>query len=107
VRTMLLPRFAAIEQARAESAALRVELDRVGGAADRLAARLDRMPITGATTVHAAHLRHPGVQAVFARRGLPACSDCAVGSDETIAEAALSEGMGLDDLLSELNLLVR
>lgn len=69
-------------------------------------ARLDRAPITGATTVHAAHARHPGVQALFARRGLPRCTDCAVGADETLAEAAFGEDFALDTLLSEIHALL-
>lgn len=93
--------------ARAEVRALHRALDAAEQTADRLAAILDRAPITGATTIHAAHARHPGVQAVFAARGLPACPDCAVGVDESVAEAALSEGLDLSDLLLELNSLLR
>jgi hybrid cluster-associated redox disulfide protein len=59
-------------------------------------------PLTGSTTVHQAWRRHPGVQAVFARRHLPACDGCAVGIDETLAEAALGHGFDLDQLLAEL-----
>lgn len=66
-------------------------------------ARLDDSVLTGATTVHAAHARHPAIQAVFARHGLPRCPDCAVGADETLAEAAFGEGLQFDALLTELN----
>jgi hypothetical protein len=69
-------------------------------------ARLDRSPFTDATTVHAAHARHPGVQAIFARHGLPRCPDCAVGADETLAEAAYGEDLPLVGLLDELNALL-
>lgn len=68
--------------------------------------RLDRSPVTGTTTVHAAHARHPGVGALFAARGLPACPDCAVGADETLAEAAFGEGFDLAGLIKEIRALV-
>lgn len=70
-------------------------------------ARLDRQPFTSATPIHVAWRRHPGVGAVFRRYGLPRCLDCAVGADETIAEAALSEGFSANQLLAELNALLR
>lgn len=69
--------------------------------------RLEQGPFHGGMTVHAAHDRHPGVAAIFAARRLPACPQCAVGADETLGEAAFGEGFGLDDLLRELNLLLR
>lgn len=65
-------------------------------------ARLDREPLSGRLTVHAAHARHPGVQAVFAQFGLPSCPSCAVGADETLEEAARGEGFELEALLSAL-----
>lgn len=74
-----------------------------GVAADNLHARLDRSPFVAGLTVHAAHARHPGVGAIFARHGLPRCPDCAVGADETLAEAAFGEGLELTGLLTELN----
>lgn len=95
-----------LEAARAEADAL---APAVRAAETRVAAtlaRLDRSPVTGATTVHAAHARHPGVQALFARRGLPRCTDCAVGADETLAEAAFGEDFALDALLSEIHALL-
>jgi hypothetical protein len=69
--------------------------------------RLDRQPFTLATPIHVAWRRHPGVGAVFRRYGLPRCLDCAVGADETVAEAALSEGFSASQLLEELNALLR
>lgn len=107
VRALLLPRFEAVRLAREEVAALRHALEAADARAATIEARRDRRPFTAETTIHAAHARHPGVGALFARRGLPACPDCAVGKDETIAEAALGEGFAVDDLLSELNALLR
>lgn len=111
-------RFAELEvrQVLAERSALLVE---VGDALDRARADLaalerrvadararhDPRPVDATTTVHAAHARHPGVAALFAARGLPRCTDCAVGADETLAEAALGEGFHLDTLLDEIRAL--
>ena len=64
--------------------------------------RLDPGPFRGEMTVHAAHARHPGVGRIFASRGLPACPACAVGADETLAEAAEAEGFPLSELLADL-----
>ena len=69
-------------------------------------ARFDRSPFHPAMTVHSAHARHPAVGAFFAARGLPACPDCAVGADETLAEAAFAEDFDLDGLLHEMNRLL-
>lgn len=69
--------------------------------------RLDRQPFSLSTPIHVAWRRHPGVAGVFHRYGLPRCLDCAVGADETLAEAALSEGFSADQLLAELNALLR
>ena len=77
-----------------------------GEAAGQLYARLDRSPFVEGLTVHAAHARHPGVGVIFARHGLPRCPDCAVGADETLAEAAFGEGLELAQLLNELNKLL-
>ena len=92
-----------IRQELAEGRSEALDLDRRVAAA---AIRLDRTPITAETTVHAAHARHPDVQALFARRGLPACPHCAVGADESIAEAAFGEGFDLAALLEEMNALL-
>jgi hypothetical protein len=54
-------------------------------------------------TVHALLLAHPGAVAALAARGLPACGDCAVGADETLAEAARLEGFDLPALLAALS----
>jgi hypothetical protein len=105
VRVVLAPRQALHGAARADADALRPAVHALAARADALYARLDRTPFSGALTVHAAHARHPGVQAVFARHGLPRCPDCAVGADETLAEAAFGEGLPLDTLLAELNAL--
>jgi hypothetical protein len=91
---------------RAEADELRSGVTAIEKRGVAVLARLDVSPLTGATTVHAAHARHPGVQAVFARHGLPRCTDCAVGADETLAEAAFGEGMELASLLAELNALL-
>lgn len=72
---------------------------------DRLRAAADRLhpgPFRAEMTVHAAHARHPGVRPIFAARGLPHCPSCAVGADETLAEAASGEGLDLQELLAAL-----
>ena len=107
VRALLLPRFDTVREARAEAASLTEAIQRVEHAATQLQARLDRGPFHGGMTVHAAHARHPGVAAVFAKRGLPGCPDCAVGADESLTEAARGEGLPLDAILAELNSLLR
>jgi len=63
-------------------------------------------PFTQEMTVHRAWARHPGVRGIFARRHLPACPDCAVGADETLAEVAFGYDFDLDALLRELNALL-
>lgn len=57
-------------------------------------------------TVHEAWRRHPGVAAIFSAHHLPACTDCAVGADETLAEAAFGYNLDLADLLAKLNALL-
>ena len=89
-----------------EQQALREHLGRVETMIDTEYQRLDRSPLQPDTTVHAAHRRHPSVQAVFARYGLPHCPDCAVGADESLEEAAFGEGFSLTGLLGELNALL-
>jgi hypothetical protein len=106
VAALLAPRAEALDAARADADGLIGALRLAEPRAAATLARLDTSPFSAATTVHAAHERHPGVQAVFARRGLPQCTDCAVGADETLAEAAFGEDMPLDALLAELNALL-
>jgi hypothetical protein len=104
-RAHLTPRAEALVAARADADAVRSALLLAERSSAAAVARLDRAPITAATTVHAAHARHPGVTGVFARHGLPRCLDCAVGADETLAEAAAGEGLPLENLLAALNAL--
>lgn len=71
---------------------------------EQLAARHRRF--TPEMTVHAAWALHPGVRGIFTARHLPACPDCAVGADETLAEAAFGYALELDRLLAQLNSLL-
>lgn len=103
VRHQLRHRATLLVAARADADAARVSLQQFERALPRVVASRDSGPFTAQTTVHAAWLRHPGVAAVFARRGLTRCLDCAVGEDETLGEAALGEGFLGETLLSELN----
>jgi len=105
-RARLAPRAEALAGVRAEAESARVALLTAERRVSAALARLDRAPLTAATTVHGAHARHPGVGAVFTRHGLPRCTDCAVGADETLAEAAAGEGFSLETLLDELNALL-
>ncbi|MDP2308104.1 MAG: hypothetical protein Q8P18_18935 [Pseudomonadota bacterium] len=105
-RALLAPRAEALVAARADADAVRASLLLAERSSAAAVARLDRSPLSAATTVHAAHARHPGVTGVFARHGLPRCLDCAVGVDETLAEAASGEGFPLEMLLGELNALL-
>ncbi len=106
VAALLAPRAALLAEARVGADALQAALRTAEPRAAAAVARLDRAPLSAATTVHAAHARHPGVQAIFARHGLPRCTDCAVGADETLAEAAFGEDLPLGALLAELNALL-
>lgn len=106
VRELLAARAELLASAQAEADALQRSLREAEPRVSRELARLDRTPLGPGTTVHAAHARHPGVQAVFARYGLPRCPDCAVGADETLAEAAFGESLPLEALLTELNALL-
>lgn len=105
VREALAERRAAWLPALAEVEALRGRVRTLDRAVEAAAPRYDRTPIGPGLTVHAAHARDPRVQAVFARHGLPDCPSCAVGADETLAEAALAEGFSVDALLAELRTL--
>ncbi|MFZ5479688.1 MAG: hypothetical protein ACOZNI_23175 [Myxococcota bacterium] len=86
-------------------AGARADADALAARVEGAIARLDAGPFRAGMTVHAAHARHPGVQAIFARHGLPRCTDCAVGADETLAEAAEGEGLDLATLLAALDAL--
>lgn len=102
VRGVLRERRAAFEDASRYADGLTVPLRAAERGAAGVLVRLDRTPFSASMTVHVAHARHPGVGAIFARHGLPRCPDCAVGADETLAEAALGEGLPLEVLLAEL-----
>ncbi len=88
-----------------EAGQLRAATDQLDDRLLAARARLDPGPFRGEMTVHAAHARHPRVQAIFAARGLPHCPSCAVGADETITEAAMGEGLDLQELLATLRAL--
>jgi len=103
VVTLLMPR-----DSRAlgdETARLRAAVDELDDRLVAARARLDPGPFRGEMTVHAAHARDARVQAIFTARGLPHCPSCAVGADETIAEAAMVEGLDLEELLATLRAL--
>lgn len=102
VRVELAPRKPLVAEVRSALQAALPALDGLDDALLRAAARLDPGPFRADMTVHAAHARDPRAQAIFARRGLPGCPDCAVGTDETLAQAALAEGFSLSELLDEL-----
>ena len=105
VREILSPRLALVEPVRSELDRLLPFTDRLDDSLLAALNRLDTGPIRAEMTVHAAHARHPGVRAIFAGHGLPACPDCAVGRDETLAEAAAGEGFALPELIGELQAL--
>ncbi len=102
VRAELAPRIGLVPPVRSALDEALPALDRLDDALDHARARLDPGPFRPEMTVHAAHARHSGVQALFARRGLPGCPDCPVGADETLAEAAAAEGFAVGELLNEL-----
>ncbi len=102
VRVQLAPRVLILTEIRGHLDAALPPLDALDDALAASASRLDSGPFRADMTVHAAHARHPAVRAAFARRGLPGCVDCAVGGDETLAQAALAEGWSLPVLLEEL-----
>lgn len=102
VRSVLAERRLPLEEGQRAADEVLVAVRRAETEARATLARLDRRPISGATTVHAAHARHPAVREVFASLGLPDCPSCAVGADETLAEAALGEGFALDALLDRI-----
>lgn len=105
VREGLTPYTAERDAIRAELDALRREIAALGRDREALQRWLSRRtgPFTGDMTVHEAWARHPRAKEVFARHHLPACPSCAVGADETLAEAAFGYRLSLEDLLGELN----
>ncbi|GDX78867.1 hypothetical protein LBMAG42_06780 [Deltaproteobacteria bacterium] len=102
VRSELAPRKPLVAAVREELEASLPALDGLDDALVVALSRLDPGPFRAEMTVHAAHARDPRAQAVFARRGLPGCPDCAVGADETLAQAAQAEGFSLSAMLDEL-----
>lgn len=91
---------------------LRVERRNQARALASLRDRLDGLEALGGDfhpdmTVHAAWRRHPGVARVFARYGLPDCLSCSVGVDESLAEAAEGYDLPPEQLLAELQALLR
>lgn len=102
VRTELAPREILVSGVREDLDAALPALDGLDDALVIAVARLDPGPFRPDMTVHAAHARDPRARAAFARRGLPGCPDCAVGTDETLAQAAFAEGFSLSELLDEL-----
>ncbi len=102
VSAELAPRLALVPLVRGDLASALPALDRLDDALSVARTRLDAGPFRGEMTVHAAHARHPGVQALFRTRGLPGCPDCPVGADETLAEAAAAEGFPLAELIGQL-----
>jgi hypothetical protein len=105
VTAALQPRRDALTEADEILRAARPAAGRLGARIDRDLLRFDLSPFSPRMTVHAAHARHPGVREAFARRGLPRCEDCAVGADETLAEAAFGEGFDVEALVAELEAL--
>ena len=103
VRDELAPRREAVIAATAAHDEARRRLPGLAAGARTALYLADTGPFRPTMTVHAAHARHPKVRAAFAARGLPACPDCAVGGDETLAEAAFGELFDLEALLAELN----
>lgn len=57
-------------------------------------------------TIHEALSLHQGVQRLFEEMGLKGCSDCPVGNDETLGEAAQGMGVTKEVLLSRLQGLI-
>lgn len=107
VRAELAERRQAVVLARAELEGLRAPLRALERGALAAAPWFDRAPLGPGLTVHAAHARDPRVRAVFARHGLPDCPSCPVGADETLAEAAFSEGFDVHALLDDLGAIER
>ena len=109
VRAGLAPYVEERGAIRAEVDALRLGITALSRDREALDRWLTRRagPFTGDMTVHEAWARHPRAKEVFARHHLPACPACAVGADETLAEAAFGYRLSLEDLLGELNAVLR
>ncbi len=93
------------QELRSEVTALALAAEKLHDELASSAVRLNPGPFREDMTVHAAHARHPATRRVFAARGLPHCPSCAVGADETLAEAASAEGLDLQELLAALRAL--
>jgi hypothetical protein len=106
VHRSLAPRRAAHQQLQLELDELRRGLLAQRRFIEKELQRLDRSPVDGSTTVHAAHQRHPKVQEIFASYGLPGCLDCAVGAEESLQEAAFGEELPADVLIGRINALL-
>ncbi len=91
-----------MDAAETDLSATRATLDACEARVRTLRVRYDLAPVGPHTTVHAALARDPRVEAALAARGLPHCRDCAVGAEETLAEAAFGEGFDLDALMRAL-----
>ena len=65
--------------------------------------RLWNRPFEPDMSIHQAWLRHPAAREVFARYHLPACDQCAVRFDESVAEAASAYGLDAEALIRDLN----
>lgn len=100
VEACLAPGRTADVRARAE--ALRNGLTGVRVRLDHVAARAHVGPPHAGMTMHAVLAAWPGARDVLARRGLPACDACAVGAEETLAEASALEGFDLSGVLSDI-----
>lgn len=105
MRGVLSERSAALADARAAFEAGVPAADALDDALVRARNLVDPGPFRPDMTVHAAHARDPRVRDVFAARGLPACPSCAVGADETLAEACSAENLSLPELLDALRAL--
>ncbi|MEN9785977.1 MAG: hypothetical protein RLZZ299_1241 [Pseudomonadota bacterium] len=108
LRAVLRARIAAClaparpDDLRADSEAVRARLRDARLRLDRLAARAHVGPPHPDMTMHALLTAWPEARAVLARRGLPACDACAVGAEETLAEAAALEGFDLPGVLTDI-----
>lgn len=80
-------------------------LNRLEEQLERTESVLKRPSFEASMTMDQAWNRHPGAPLIFAQHHLPACNDCAVRFDETLAEAAEAYQLDLDALLLQLNAL--
>ena len=103
VRRELGPRRESVAGTRAGLEGVAARLPGLRARLAELRARAHVGPPTSDMTVHALLASHPGAAEALAARGLPACGDCAVGADETLAEAARLEGFDLPSLLLSLS----